>query len=138
MNAKKPKPVLKPRTGAARPDPTVVGGDDFGQTGRVTFDDRGNAVWEWALGEGAFSTDITSSRLKKLEHPSLSIAADPTPPAAHDNPLGSKVGYNPYGSGKLSDDAPPRRKKDLRRLSESLQLKRQYEARKKGGGTSED
>ena len=42
------------------------------------------------------------------------------------NPLGAVKGYNPYDSGKLGK-APPggRRKKDLRKLSEWLKLKKQ-------------
>ena len=49
-------------------------------TGRVKFDDRGNAVWEWAVGTGAYATDISTSRLKKLDNLTLSIAEDTPPP----------------------------------------------------------
>jgi hypothetical protein len=127
MNAKKSIPVLQPQARQAQREPMGDEDEDFRRSGRVTFDDRGNAVWEWALGDSALS----------LENPSLSIAADQSPPAVHDNPLGTKIGYHPYESGKLSKNAAPRRKKDLRRLSESLSLKKQYEALKKADGSSE-
>ena len=40
------------------------------------------------------------------------------------NPLGTKKGYDPYDSGKLGKPPAPR-KKDLRKLSEFLKLKKQ-------------
>ncbi len=46
------------------------------------------------------------------------------------NPLGTKTGYNPYDSGKLGKTPAPPRKKDLRRLSEFLKLKKQADGNK--------
>jgi hypothetical protein len=95
-------------------------------TGRVQFDDRGNAVWEWSLATGAFGREVSTERLQRLEHPALSIADDsPTPfDTVRANPLGTKKGYDPYDSGKLGKAAASR-KKDLRRLSEFMKLKKQ-------------
>jgi hypothetical protein len=110
------------------------------RTGRVKFDDRGNAVWEWAMATGAFGGDISTTRLRTLEHPSLSIADDaPTPmDAVRANPLGAKKGYDPYDSGKLGKAKAPPRKKDLRRLSEWLKLKKQWEESKKSPDDTQD
>ncbi len=102
--------------------------DNARGTGRVKFDDRGNdAVWEWSIATGSFGKEVTTERLQKLEHPALSIAEDaPTPfDAVRPNPLGTKKGYDPYDSGKLGKKPEPPRKKDLRRLSEWLKLKKQ-------------
>jgi len=99
-------------------------------SGRVQFDDRGNAIWEWAGSNGAFEREVTEERLKKLENPDLSIADDaPTPfDLVKPNPQGVVKGYNPYDSGKLGrNGAPPRKRKDLRKLSEWLRLKKQAE-----------
>jgi hypothetical protein len=100
-------------------------------TGRVKFDDRGNAIWEWSLATGAFGLEVSTERLHKLEHPALSIAEDAPTPAetVRANPLGTKTGYNPYDSGKLGKPVPPA-KKDLRRLGEFLKLKKQAESNK--------
>ena len=101
-------------------------------TGRVKFDERGNAVWEWQVATGAFGREVTTQRLQKLEHPALSIADDaPTPfETVRANPLGTKKGYDPYDSGKLGRKPETPQKKDLRKLSEWLKLKKQAEANK--------
>jgi hypothetical protein len=61
----------------------------------------------------------------------LSIADDaPTPfETVRSNPLGTKKGYDPYDSGRLGKKPPPA-KKDLRKLSEWLKLKKQAESNK--------
>jgi hypothetical protein len=46
------------------------------------------------------------------------------------NPLGTKKGYDPYDSCKLGKRPEPPKKKDLRRLSEFLKLKKQAEGNK--------
>ncbi|HEY4969772.1 MAG TPA: hypothetical protein VII35_07690 [Steroidobacteraceae bacterium] len=92
----------------------------------MKFDERGNAVWEWSVATGAFGREVSTERLQKLEHPALSIADDaPTPfDTVRPNPLGTKKGYDPYDSGKLGKAQAPA-KKDLRKLSEFLKLKKQ-------------
>jgi hypothetical protein len=111
-------------------EPTEPSFDRGGVAGRVKFDDRGNAVWEWAVTTGAFGNETSRERLQqKLEHPALKIVDEPQPSSetVRANPLGKKKGYNPYDSGKLGKpaDPAPRKKKDLRRLGEFLKLKKQ-------------
>jgi hypothetical protein len=135
VNRDNSKPAPKPDAdGTGNPSAPDVKADAQTKgngTGRVKFDDRGNAIWEWSLATGAFGLEVSTERLQKLEHPALSIADDaPTPfETVRANPLGTKTGYNPYDSGKLGKAAPPA-KKDLRRLSEFLRLKKQAEGNK--------
>lgn len=99
----------------------------------MQFDDRGNAIWEWAVSTGAFGREVSTERLKKLENPGLSLADDaPTPfDKVKPNPQGVVKGYNPYDSGKLAHGGPPPKKKtDLRKLGDWLQLKKQAETKK--------
>ena len=131
MSNKHPKPS-KPSTddaGDATPHPQAhaKGKAEAKGTGRVKFDDRGNAVWEWSLATGAFGHEVSNERMQRLEHPALSIADDaPTPSeTVRANPLGTKKGYDPYDSGKLGKKPQAPRKKDLRRLGELLKLKKQ-------------
>jgi hypothetical protein len=125
------------------------------KSGRVTFDARGNAVWEWSMSTGIFGRDVDSDRLKKLEAPDLKIAEDPPqksksfgtspdergpgfdPYNSHtfrpaDAPPQSKGGdpYNTVSGQRSKASDPPGKPTDLRRLSEWI--KRQRELQKKG------
>jgi hypothetical protein len=139
MNGDSSKSAPKPGADGARqssaPDDKGGAQADGKGTGRVKFDDRGNAVWEWSVATGAFGREVSTERLQKLEHPALSIADDaPTPlDTVRPNPLGTKKGYDPYDSGKLGKRPEAPRKKDLRRLGEFLKLKKQADGNKDGG-----
>lgn len=98
------------------------------RSGRVTFDERGNAVWEWSMSTGIFGRNVDTKRLKKLESNELKIAEDPAaakkPVTASKQPGGGMDPYNSAGA-KLA----PRRKhlskpKDLKRLGEWIQLQK--------------
>ena len=118
---------LQPGSGAASPADSP--GVTRNNSGRVKFDDRGNAVWEWAVKTGSFAVDISTSRLKKLENQTLALADDSPPPATgivKPNPKGVAQGYSPYDSGLLANpERPPAKKKDLRRLGEFIKLREQ-------------
>jgi len=126
MSAEHSKPSQKPPAEDAGKGAAADAKSDAKSTGRVQFDDKGNAVWEWSVATGAFGREISNERLQKLEHPALSLADDsPTPfETVRANPLGAKKGYDPYDSGKLGKRPVPA-KKDLRKLSEFLKLKKQ-------------
>src|ERR1700723_657654 len=131
MSSDGPKSAAKPApTGPAELSQKKDAGREK-TTGRVKFDDRGNAVWEWQLETGSFGLDVSTQRLQKLANPTLSIADDaPTPfETVRANPLGTKKGYDPYDSGRLGKKPPPA-KKDLRKLSEWLKMKKQFEGTK--------
>jgi hypothetical protein len=88
-------------------------------TGRVKFDDRGNAVWEWAAITGRFGPDDTSALLKRLESAALSLADDsaPQPITVTRNPHHA-MGYCPYDNsqpGTVAAAVKRSGKKDLRR-----------------------
>jgi len=109
------------------------------ESGRVKFDERGNAIWEWAISTGAFTRDASTERLKKLENPGLSLADDaPTPfDKVKPNPQGVVKGYNPYDSGKLGRSGQPSKRRDLRKLSDWLKLKKQAETRRPDDDTDD-
>ena len=122
-------PKLKPGSGDGAPG-QPGGGLTRNNSGRVKFDDRGNAIWEWAVSTGSFATDVSTSRLKKLENTTLSLADDAPPPTPNGivkpNPKGVTQGYSPYDSGLLAKtDRAPAKKKDLRRLGEFIKLREQ-------------
>ncbi len=84
-------------------------------SGKVTFDDRGNAVWETRRG-------------RRLDHPSLSLMDEEIVTPGRATPANTKagrVGYDPYQSGIVKKKATERpRKKDLRALSRWIQAQR--------------
>ena len=43
-------------------------------SGRVTFDSRGNAVWEWRTGEKQFAREVSTTLVQRLAAPDLGIA----------------------------------------------------------------
>ena len=113
---------------AAKPSPDAhAPSPPLNRTGRVQFDERGNAIWEWAIGTGAFGREVSTERLRTLENPGLSLAEDaPTPSqGVKANPMGVIKGYNPYDSGKLGKPPEVPKKKDLKKLSDWLKLKKQ-------------
>ena len=112
------------------PDANLPSADLENPSGKVQHDDRGNAVWEWALRTARLERDGTSTTqpLTILDNPTLSLAEDAPSPSdvVRPNPLGVVKGYDPYDSGRLDKkkkNAPT--KKDLRKLSEWIRLRNQ-------------
>jgi hypothetical protein len=105
---------------------------DAKKSGRVQFDARGNAVWEWSVATGAFGREISTERMKKLEIDALSLEEDSPGPLGRvqSNPLGTVKGYNPYDSGKLGQAQQAPKKTDLRKLGDWLKLKKQAASNK--------
>jgi hypothetical protein len=127
-NSGKPGEPAPPGAGEDSPESAPVELPNPGkQSGRVQFDERGNAVWEWAIKTGKFGKDATADRMRRLENSGLSLADDaPTPfDKVKPNPQGTVKGYDPYDSGKLARSDAPRKKTDLRKLSDWLKLKKQ-------------
>lgn len=94
--------------------------------GKISFDDRGNAVYEWtneSLSEEG--EEAERARRKALQHHGLSLVDDELPKDApiQQNPKGLRLGYNPYESGLLPKKEL-KKKKDLRELSKWVDLKR--------------
>ncbi len=86
----------------------------------------------WAVTTESLSLETPTQRLHKLDNPTLSLAEDgPTlGEGAKGDPRGVSQGYSPYDSGLLAKKAAPRPKKDLRKLSEWLKLKKQASSNK--------
>jgi hypothetical protein len=92
--------------------PDSMGTQGSGPSGRVRHDDRGVAVWDWAVDTGEFCTLSTTVALKKLEVADLKIE-DHKPPELKLEVSGrDKAGgfdpYNQRGSGKRQGEAAQR------------------------------
>jgi hypothetical protein len=83
-----------------------------GPSGRVRHDERGMAVWDWAVATGEFATLSATRALKKLSIDDLQIE-EPTPSKLTIAPQGRDVGgggdpYNQRGSGQRPGEAGKR------------------------------
>lgn len=72
-------------------------------SGRVAFDARGNAVWEWKMKTGVFGRDVDTRKLRTLEDPGLEFADDPTAPPTGEQrkeavKAAKRTGFDPYNS----------------------------------------
>ncbi len=105
------------------------------QPGRIAFDERGNAVYEWSddrLSEASEAGE--RARRKALEHPTLSFVEEEQTKNApiQNNAKGLRLGYNPYESGLLPNKAAPK-KRDLRELSKWIEMKKRATNSSNGG-----
>jgi hypothetical protein len=81
--------------------------------GRVRHDERGVAVWDWAVATGEFATLSATHALKKLEIGELKIAETGRTPKLSLEKAGRDKGggfdpYNQRGSGKRQGEAAER------------------------------
>jgi hypothetical protein len=84
-----------------------------GPAGRVRHDERGMAVWDWAVATGEFSTLSTTRAMKKLEVSDLKIEDTIRPKELKLEVSGRDQGggfdpYNQRGSGKREGEAAQR------------------------------
>lgn len=109
--------------------PRTVEKTDPSKPGKIAFDERGNALFEWShesLTDD--SEEAQRARSKALQYHGLSLVDDEPPKDApiQQNPKGLRVGYNPYESGLLPK-TERKRKKDLRELSKWVDMKRKLQ-----------
>jgi len=109
-----------------RPRKVNVSNDTAAKAGKIGFDERGNAQFEWHDDRLNEDSD-TGERLrnKALAHHGLSLMDDEPPANApiRQNPKGLRHGYNPYESGMLANkERKPKR--DLRELSKWIEQKK--------------
>jgi hypothetical protein len=119
------KPTGKKPPASAEPDPD--------EPGRLERDDRGNVTWQWSDDQNLNADDTlgAAERLRALVDPGLDVQEEQENPLspAQSNTKGLKTGYNPYNSGALGKQAW-KKKKDLRRLSEWIELKKKMSDKK--------
>jgi hypothetical protein len=74
-------------------------------SGRVAFDARGNAVWEWRTGDGEFKRDASTTIVRKLEPTGLAIEATGIVRKPRLNSAAPKVAEPTTGA--IAESAPP-------------------------------
>jgi hypothetical protein len=89
-------------------------------SGRIAFDERGKAVWEWRTDTG-FKTDVDTQQVRALqEAANVDLGDAATAP----------VSDNPYSTGDkrtiIAKRAPRRTLDDMRKLSEEIKRARNH------------
>jgi hypothetical protein len=110
----------------------TVGTPSAERSGKIAFDERGNAIYQWGDDRLIEDSDAAERlRDQALAHAGLAIADEDAPANApiRANPKGVRIGYNPYESGLLTRKET-RRKRDLRELSKWIDAKRKLNERK--------
>jgi hypothetical protein len=88
-------------------------------SGRIAFDDRGKAIWEWRTDTGTFKADIDTQQVRALQDATdVSLGESPT----------LTISDNPYSTGDkrevIAKRAPRRTLDDMRKLSEEIKRAR--------------
>jgi hypothetical protein len=92
--------------------------DSHAKTGRIAFDDHGNAVWEWRTDTGTFTRDVDTFQVKALQDDAGIQLAEPSDPRGHDP-------YSTASYPTISKKKDPRRTPaDMRKLSEEIERAR--------------
>jgi hypothetical protein len=113
--------------------PTAGPKTDPDEPGRLELDDRGNVIWHWSDDQDLNADDTlgAAERIRALVAPGLDVQEEPEDPLSpvQSNTKGLKTGYNPYNSGALGKQSW-KKKKDLRKLSQWIELKKKLEEKK--------
>ena len=101
----------------AKPDSQVP-------AGRIAFDDRGNAVWQWRSDTGTFKSDIDTNRVRQLQE---ATSAELAGEAQVATPAPRPPGNDPYNTADsrpfVEKNAPRRTPGDMHKLSEEIDRK---------------
>ena len=98
---------------------------DANAPGKVRFDDRGNAFYQWSEPLAADNQQAETLRARALTNPTLALIDDSPDQGSTSimNAKGLRLGYNPYQSGQLSGKSATR-KHDIRELSKWIEQQR--------------
>jgi hypothetical protein len=95
-------PAAAPAKAAASP------GQPGTKTGKVVYDERGNAVWDWLKQTGRNAIESTTRMLRKLESPELKVEQthEEELRIQPDNDQCTGGGYDPYNQPIKSRRTP--------------------------------
>ena len=95
-----------PRKDSKPTAPPGTPGDER-KSGRVRFDERGQAVWEWAVQTGMFDRNASTQRIRALTEAPVNLEIADAPPAA---PAAAKpTTGNPYERAATTAPRPGKR-----------------------------
>lgn len=125
----------KPRTRTSDTKPGTQDADP--EAGQLGVDDRGNVTWQWKDSADLLADDAvgTAERMSALLDTTLTLSEDeelPVEPGT-DSPAERVKGYDPYERDGTTSRPQRAKKKDLKHLSEWIELRKKVSGNKKGG-----
>ncbi len=103
----------QPRKDSKTPAPPAKA-DEERKSGRVRFDERGQAVWEWAVQTGMFDRNASTQRIRALTETPVNLELTDAPATPPKPIVTQPVTGNPYErastarpSGKESSGGDP-------------------------------
>jgi hypothetical protein len=96
------------------------------KSGRVTFDERGQSVWEWRVDTDEYSSDVDTKTVRQIQE-EVNVTL------VEDAPVTGPKGFDPYST--VGGPSQPLKKErrtldDMRKLSEEIKRKRALEQKK--------
>ena len=94
-------------------------------SGRIAFDARGNAIWQWRTEAGDYKSDVDTCTVRAIQEATgVHLGEVAIPPPSH------TVNHDPYSTADAprTQKAPRRTLDDMRKLSE--EIKRARESKK--------
>jgi hypothetical protein len=96
--------------------------DPHAPSGRIAFDARGNAIWQWRTEGGDFKSDVDTRTVRAIQDATgVKLGEAPTPSPSH------TATHDPYSTADTprSQKGPRRTLDDMRRLSEEIKRTRE-------------
>jgi hypothetical protein len=98
--------------------------DPHQPSGRIVFDERGNARWEWLTESGRFKSDIDTRKLRALQDSTDAKLGGTQEPAPVPHPKPSGDPYRTADVPRAAEKTPRRTLDDMRKLSEEIKRAR--------------
>jgi hypothetical protein len=96
--------------------------DPHAPSGRIAFDARGNAVWQWRTESGDFKSDVDTQTVRAIQNATDVNLGDPPATCSPSQP----VNHDPYSTAGAprGQKSPRRTLDDMRKLSEEIKRAR--------------
>jgi hypothetical protein len=97
--------------------------DPHSPSGRIVFDARGNAVWQWRTETGEYKSEVDTQTVRALQDATVATlgaapVSTPTQSVNHDP-------YSTAGASRSAEKTPRRTLDDMRKLSEEIKRARE-------------
>ena len=98
--------------------------DPNAPSGRIAFDSRGNAVWQWRTETGDYKSDVDTRTVRALQDATDVKLGDAPTPAPSPSQTAHHDPYSTADAPRTPQKSPRRTLDDMRKLSEEIKRAR--------------